>query len=54
MRIARKHVGWYIAKYDQGREFRGHFNAIDDAAEQLNALEMFYSRLRKNMISSVA
>ena len=54
VRIARKHVGWYITKYDQGREFRGHFNAIDDAAEQLNALEMFYSRLRKNMISSVA
>ena len=54
VRIARKHVGWYIAKYDQGREFRGQFNAIDDATEQLNALEMFYSRLRKNMIFSVA
>ena len=54
VRIARKHVGWYIAKHDQGREFRGHFNAIDDACEQLNALEMFYTRLRKNMISSVA
>ncbi len=54
VRIARKHVGWYIAKHDQGREFRRHFNAIDDACEQLNALEMFYTRLRKNMISSVA
>ena len=54
VRIARKHVGWYLAKYDQGRQFRAHFNAIDDAAEQLDALTMFFSQLSQKYPSSAA
>ena len=54
VRIARKHVGWYLAKYDQGRQFRAHFNAIDDAAEQLDALTMFFSQLSQKSPSSAA
>ena len=54
VRIARKHVGWYLAKYDQGRQFRAHFNAIDDATEQLDALTMFFSQLSQKSPSSAA
>lgn len=54
VRIARKHVGWYLAKYDQGRQFRAHFNAIDDASEQLDALTMFFSQLSQKSPSSAA
>lgn len=44
-RIARKHVGWYLADHDQERLFRASFNAIEDANEQLDALEQYFSTL---------
>jgi tRNA-dihydrouridine synthase B len=43
VRIARKHVGWYLAQHDQGRQFRGHFNGLESADEQLQAIKMFFS-----------
>ena len=44
-RIARKHVGWYLDEEEAGREFRKHFNALDCADAQLNALEMYFDGL---------
>jgi tRNA-dihydrouridine synthase B len=44
-RIARKHVGWYLAEHDQQRLFRAKFNAIEDARQQLDALTMYFDKL---------
>lgn len=40
-RIARKHVGWYLAEHDS-KSFRRAFNAIEDAQHQIDALEAFF------------
>lgn len=44
-RIARKHVGWYLAEQDQDRRFRSGFNAIEDATAQLDALEQYFDKM---------
>ena len=41
LRIARKHVGWYVDERANGEAFRARFNAIEDAAEQRQALAAF-------------
>lgn len=43
VRIARKHVGWYLQEQQPAAEFRRHFVTIEDAAEQLNALATFFN-----------
>jgi tRNA-dihydrouridine synthase B len=45
VRIARKHVGWYLESYDPEKEFRKKFNKIDEGALQIEALEEFFSLL---------
>ncbi|MCW8093255.1 tRNA dihydrouridine synthase DusB [Alteromonas sp. ASW11-130] len=45
VRIARKHVGWYLAEHDTDRQFRKVFNAIEDANAQLEALEQYFQSL---------
>ena len=47
VRIARKHVGWYLQAYDPEKEFRCVFNKIDDSACQIEALEEFFLLLPK-------
>jgi tRNA-dihydrouridine synthase B len=47
VRIARKHVGWYLESYDPEREFRQKFNKIDEGVLQIEALEEFFSLLSK-------
>lgn len=44
-RIARKHVGWYLDEEEASREFRKHFNALDCADAQLEALEAYFDGL---------
>ncbi|WOE85765.1 tRNA dihydrouridine synthase DusB [Aeromonas veronii] len=44
-RIARKHVGWYLDEEETGKEFRKHFNALDCADAQLEALEAYFDGL---------
>ncbi len=44
-RIARKHLGWYLDEEETGREFRKHFNALDCADAQLEALEAYFDGL---------
>lgn len=42
LRIARKHVGWYLAQECHIRDFRGKFNRIEDANEQLDMLDNYF------------
>jgi len=44
-RIARKHVGWYLSERDKERVFRAKFNGIEDASEQLDALNKYFDNL---------
>lgn len=44
-RIARKHVGWYLAQQDQDRTFRARFNAIEDTSLQLDTLALYFEQL---------
>ncbi len=41
LRIARKHVGWYLQQAPDGEQFRRRFNGLESAAEQLAALSDF-------------
>jgi tRNA-dihydrouridine synthase B len=45
VRIARKHLGWYTADLEGGREFRHEINAIDDASAQVTAVNRFFDEL---------
>lgn len=45
IRIARKHVGWYISSYDTEKVFRRQFNALETSELQIKALENFFSLL---------
>ena len=47
VRIARKHVGWYVTAHDESRGFRRTFNAIECAEEQLSALTDYFSLLHE-------
>ena len=41
-RIARKHVSWYLQEHAPNDQFRRTFNAIEDASDQLEALEAYF------------
>lgn len=43
VRIARKHVGWYLAAEPEGKAFRKVFNQIDEAQTQLQAIDQFFA-----------
>jgi tRNA-dihydrouridine synthase B len=45
VRIARKHLGWYAADLEGGREFRHEINGIDDASAQIAAVNRFFDEL---------
>ncbi|BFM49030.1 tRNA dihydrouridine synthase DusB [Marinomonas sp. THO17] len=42
LRIARKHVGWYLQTLADNTQFRSVFNRIDNTQEQLDKLEAFF------------
>lgn len=42
IRIARKHVGWYLNTLLDGSGFRSEFNRLEEIHEQLDALEGFF------------
>lgn len=44
-RIARKHVGWYLAEQDREGLFRNEFNGIEQASTQLDALNVYFEQL---------
>ncbi|WP_420592246.1 tRNA dihydrouridine synthase DusB [Bacterioplanoides sp.] len=42
VRIARKHVGWYLQHQANGSDFRRIFNRLETAPEQRQAIETFF------------
>jgi len=44
-RIARKHVGWYLAEHDAEGAFRSEFNGIEQQKTQLDALWNYFEQL---------
>lgn len=45
VRIARKHVSWYMQTHEQGKAFRSSFNALESSGEQLEALNVYFDNL---------
>ncbi|WNC72745.1 tRNA dihydrouridine synthase DusB [Thalassotalea psychrophila] len=45
VRIARKHVSWYMQTLDQGKQFRSIFNGLEQPLEQLESLNIFFDKL---------
>lgn len=43
VRIARKHIGWYIRNKQGSASFRTHINKIDDADTQLELVSEFFN-----------
>ncbi|MGB0732749.1 MAG: tRNA dihydrouridine synthase DusB [Pontibacterium sp.] len=42
VRIARKHVGWYLQDLPEGKTFRKTFNSLDEATSQIDAVARFF------------
>lgn len=45
VRVARKHIGWYVRTVDGGEGFRHWMNGLESAQQQLSAVEEFFSSL---------
>lgn len=45
VRIARKHVGWYLKQQPDARPFMRTFNAIDDTQQQLDSIEQLFKNI---------
>ncbi|WP_303291248.1 tRNA dihydrouridine synthase DusB [Marinobacter sp. SS5-14b] len=50
VRIARKHVGWYLQSHDESKQFRSRFNAIEDTLEQKDSIAQYFARLRNGEV----
>ncbi len=50
VRIARKHVGWYLQSHDEDKQFRKRFNAIDDAMAQKDSIQQYFAGLRNGEV----
>jgi tRNA-dihydrouridine synthase B len=46
VRTARKHIGWYVQGLEGGEAFRRQMNRIEDCAQQLAAVDLFFQSLR--------
>lgn len=45
LRIARKHVSWYLKAHSEASEFRQPFNALESAPAQLEALQAYFENV---------
>lgn len=54
VRIARKHLAWYLQQLPGAREFRTEFNSYDDSDLQLQGIALFFARLRDMGIEHAA
>jgi len=52
VRIARKHVGWYLKSHKDGNDFRKTFNRIESAPQQLAAITHYFERISFETISN--
>jgi tRNA-dihydrouridine synthase B len=50
VRIARKHVGWYLQSHDEDKQFRKRFNAIDGPLEQKESIQQYFASLRNGEV----
>ncbi|MDI9244296.1 tRNA dihydrouridine synthase DusB [Marinobacter sp. CHS3-4] len=50
VRIARKHVGWYLQSHDEDKLFRKRFNAIDDPLEQAESIQQYFASIRNGEV----
>ena len=48
VRIARKHVGWYLATLPGAREFRAQFNRLQDTDAQCASVRQFFAERQNN------
>ena len=46
VRIARKHVGWYLATLPGARDFRARFNHLEDRDAQAFSIQQFFAEQR--------
>ncbi|TAN46612.1 MAG: tRNA dihydrouridine synthase DusB, partial [Methylococcaceae bacterium] len=44
VRMARKHIGWYVAELPGGLELRSRVNALESSAQQMTAVQDFFER----------
>lgn len=47
LRIARKHIGWYLQAINDPLGFRSYFNTLESAAEQADALNNYFVNLQE-------
>lgn len=47
VRIARKHIGWYLQTAGDPQGFRRRFNTLEQASEQLAALDEYFHNMRE-------
>lgn len=45
IRIARKHLGWYVQNLPEGANFKQSFNLLDKARDQLASVQGFFEHL---------
>ncbi|MNE80242.1 tRNA-dihydrouridine synthase B [compost metagenome] len=48
VRIARKHVGWYLATLPGAGEFRARFNRLQDTDAQCASVRQFFAERHDN------
>jgi tRNA-dihydrouridine synthase B len=48
LRIARKHVGWYVSALPNGSVFRKHFNQLEEPYQQIRSLQQFFAPQKNN------
>ena len=49
VRIARKHVGWYLATLPGAKEFRAQFNRLDETQAQVATVREFFAERDKSL-----
>jgi tRNA-dihydrouridine synthase B len=54
VRIARKHLGWYVKAHPGREAFLQSINRVDDAAEQVRRTREYFEGLREVMMESAA
>ncbi|MDZ5604469.1 tRNA dihydrouridine synthase DusB [Pseudomonas sp. RP23018S] len=52
VRIARKHVGWYLATRPGGKEFRARFNALQDTQAQHDDIAAYFQQTRREHLET--
>lgn len=52
VRIARKHVGWYLQDKPNGSSFRKTFNIIETAADQAASIERYFNNALNNGVAA--